>query len=258
MRNHPVLSFLIFTCFLVVGYTFSLRFYQPSDPLMAGSITMVPTTNQSTIETMQNGQRSILLINASSLSTLNPQLEGVWMATYFPSDTTIRWLPIYPTGKVYPSDFEQQLNRSFKLMKSVSGLAIDQGFLEVLKKNNYWWSGYIVLDEVSLVKLFDEIGGIELNGKNHSGDAIVSGLHSLLENPQDSYTSQIAILQSICHKFSQANQNLEPSQLAPNLLNHILTDLDSGQLQMELDALYSDQHSPTCRFPTLEVSRIEP
>lgn len=257
MKNHSLLNFLVFTCFLVIGYTVSARFYQADYGILPSTIRLVTTGSQNTIETMNNGQRSILLISAASMDTSNPHLESIWLATYFSSDTSIRLLPIFPTGEKPISDFEEQLAYSFDLNKKNGSVVLNQDFINVLENNNYWWSGYFIFDEVALTKIFNLLGGIELNGKTLSGAAAVKEFPEVLDNPQDAYSSQIAILQSACHKFMEINPNQDMSEINSLLYNHILTSLDSNQLQTELDTLYSSGHYLTCRFPTLEISRIE-
>lgn len=258
MKLSSVINFLIFTCFLVIGYTFSLRFYQPDASNVLSPVKIVAAESQNSIQAMKNGQRTLMFISASNLDSLNQRLESVWLATYFPSDTTLQWLPIFPAGDATLSEFEQDLLNSFKLNKQVGGIIIDPGFLHVLQENNYWWSGYILLDETSLAKIFTQLGGIDLNGKTLYGAQVVSELLSEAENPRNAYSSQVALIQSICHKFSQVDTKLVVTQLQSMIPDHILTDLDARMLKAEFDALYSNKHNPTCRFPTLEVSRIEP
>jgi len=256
MKNHSLLNFLVFTCFLVVGYSVSTRFYQAEYGIFPSNIRLVTTGGQNSVETMNNGQRSILLITATSVDTLNPHLESIWLATYFTSATTIRLLPIFPTGENPISDFEKQLNHSFSLNKNDGTLVLDQDFIKLLEDKNYWWSGYFIFDEVALTQIFNLLGGVELNGKNLSGEQALNEIPMVLDNPQEAFSSQVAILQSACHKFMQTNPDLDTSEIISLLANHIFTSLDFNQLQTELKTLYSSEHYLSCRFPTLEITRI--
>jgi hypothetical protein len=217
---------------------------------------LVATGSQNSIETMNNGQRSILLINATSLNKPNPHLESIWLATYFTTDTTIQLLPIFPAGTQPISDFEEQLDHSFNLDKQNGALILDQDFINVLKNSNYWWSGYIVFDEVAMTKIFNLIGGIDLNGRTLTGEQVVEEFSMLLDNPQEAYSSRIALLQSACHKFQEITPDPDMPQLISLLPNHFITDLDSSQLQTEMQSLYSTTRKPTCKFPTLEISQV--
>ncbi len=122
MKTHPVLNLLVFTCFLVIGYTFSIRFSQPGESIFSGSIKRVTSENQNAISAMDNGQRSILLINASSMVAISPHLESIWLATYIPTDSTVQLLPIFPSGKETSSSFEQQLDLTFSLSSHIPNL----------------------------------------------------------------------------------------------------------------------------------------
>jgi hypothetical protein len=257
MKNHSLLNFLVFTCFLVFGYSVSRGFYQPEYGLLHNTIRPVTTGSQNTIETLNNGQRSFLLIGTTALATSNPHLESIWLATYFSSDTTIRLLPIFPTGDNPISDFEKQLNLSFGLNKKTGNLVLDQDFTKLLENNNYWWSGYFIFDEVALTTIINLLGGIERNGNTLTGEQAVKELPEVLENPQDAFSSQIAILQSVCRKFSGSGPSPDMSQIISLFPNHIFTSLDSNQLHTEMETLYSSGNYLTCRFPTLEISRIE-
>jgi len=208
------------------------------------------------IETMNNGQRSILLISARSINTPNPHLESIWLATYFSTDTTIRLLPIYPAGNQPISDFEEKLAHSFNFDKIHGVPVLNQDFLLVLENHNYWWSGYILFDEVALTSILNLVGGIDLNGRTLAGEQALKEFPEVLDNPQDAYSSQIAILQTACHKFQEITPQSDLPQLISLLPKHILTDLEPSQLQAEIQSLYANERKPTCRFPTLEISQV--
>jgi hypothetical protein len=256
MKNHSLLYFSIFIGSLVLGYSISTKFYPANLDILPGTVRLVAEGSRTSIDSLDNGQRSILLISATSLQTPNPHLESIWLATYLASDTTIRLLPVYPTGKPSLSDFEQQLDSSFNFVQGNSAQVLTQDFVEVLKKDNYWWSGYVVFDEVAFSRIINDIGGIELNGRPLTGEQAVIGLAKLSDNPQRGFPSQVVVLQSVCHKFQEISPSLDLSQLVTLLPNHIYTDLDSYQLQTEMQSLFSNERKPTCRFPTLEMSQV--
>jgi hypothetical protein len=256
MKKNSLIYFIIFICSLVLGYTVSTSFYHPNLDLLPGTLRLVASGSQNSIETMNNGQRSILLINATSLNKPNPHLESIWLATYFTSDTTIQLLPIYPAVTSAMTVFEQELALTFGLDKQNGALVLDQDFMDILKNDNYWWSGYIVVDEVAMAGLFNLLGGIELNGRNFTGEQAAEKFPVVQGDPQKATSSQIAILQSACHKIQEITPNPDLPQLSSLLPPHILTDLDSSQLQTEMQSFYSNHRKPTCRFPTLEISGV--
>ena len=254
MKNYSLFYFGIFICALVVGYTFSARFYPSDFNLLSGSLRVVRASNEKSIATMSNGQRSLLLVTASSLTSLNPDLESLWLATYFPSDSNIRLLPIFPAGDQALSELESQLVRSFKLEKVNGRLALDEDFLNVLAAENYWWSGYIVLDDVAMTELFDLLGGIELKGQTLNGEQVLRASPSALDHPAEAYSYQIAILQSACIHLAQIMTEADLTQLNLILPRHMLTDLEPDQLKMEIQSLLASDRQPACKFPLLEKS----
>jgi len=256
MKNHSLLYFSIFIGSLVLGYSISTRFYPANLDILPGTVRLIAQGSQTYIDSLDNGQRSILLISATSLQTPRPHLENIWLATYLASDTTIRLLPVYPTGKQSLADFEDQLDSSFNFVHANGVQVLAQDFVEVLKTDNYWWSGYVVFDEVAFSRLINDIGGIEVNGRPLTGEQAVIGLAKLSNNPQRGFSSQVAVMQSVCHKFQEIFRFLDLSQLVRLLPNHIYTDLDSYQLQIEMQSLFSNERKPTCRFPTLEMSQV--
>ena len=256
MKNHSLLYFLIFICSLVLGYSVSTRFYGPYYQLLPTSMHWAMTESKNSIQTMNNGQRSILLISTSSINTPNPHLESIWLATYFSSEPTVRLLPILPAGNQPNLEFEQQLARSFDLDHTNGLPALNQDFINILSDHNYWWSGYLIFDEVALSRIINLLGGIDLNGTHLTGEQAVQELLAVLDNPQQAYATQPAILQSACHKFEEITSAPDMPALRSLLPKHFLTDLDTSQLQTEMQSFYASQQKPTCRFPTLEISQV--
>jgi hypothetical protein len=256
MRNHSLLFFTLFICSLVVGYTFSARFYPSDLNFFTSSLRVVTAQDQKSIDTLSTGQRSFLLIGVSSLNTLKPNLESAWLATYLPTGSDVRLLSIYPTGNKPISDLEAQIIQSFGLDKKNGQLILNQDFQNVLVAKNYWWSGYIILDEVAMADISDLLGGIDMQGQILTGNQIITKLADVLDQPKEAYAFQIAMLQSICKQFSHLSSNADLSQVGTVLHHHIVTDLRSDQLRTEFQSFMAGEHQPTCKFPMLEKSQI--
>lgn len=258
MKLHPVLNFLVFIGFLVMGYTLSLRFYQPGEALVSSSIRAVPLSSVSQMITLDNGQRSLLLAGTSSLGSASPRLESLWMASYLPADSTVQLLPIYPAGKGALSAFEKQLEGSFGLAEQGGRMQLDQEFIDLLEKKNYWWSGYIVFDDVFLAQLIRLLGGVDQDGQALAGTHGLDDIHAVLEQAHGAYPAQAALFQSICRSLAAIRPDSDISALLSLAPSHMLTSLEPAQLQAEFSELSSGGQEPACRFPTLEISRIEP
>jgi hypothetical protein len=256
MKNHYLLFFTLFVCSLVAGYTFSARFYPSDFNLLDSSLKVVSAQEKKPIDALSTGQRSILLITTSSLNAANANLESVWLITYLPSSSDLRLLSIYPSGQQPISDLEAQLVNSFDLNKKNGKLTLDQDFLEILAAENYWWSGYLVLDEVGIAGFLDLIGGIEIRGQSLSGEQVIAELPDVTAQPGAAYSFQIAMLQSACKQFSRSGSSTDQPQVNSLLSRHFITDLQSDQLKSEYQSLLAGERQPTCKFPLLEKSQI--
>ncbi len=257
MKNLGWLNFLIFICSLMIGYTISNRFYHPEAGFWPGLMRLVAAEEQDSLRAVSNGQHSILLVGASSVASPSPNLVSIWLATYFVNDSAINLLPIFPAGNQTSSDFEKQLARSFNFEKKNGDLALNDDFIQLLKKNNFWWDGYIVADEESLVQAFDLLGGIEINGQSLTGREIVDVFTSGIEDPRAAFIDQSAILQSACRKLSVVKSLSTATQSSSLLTQHVITDLDPSQLRGEFLSLLANNRQPSCKFPMLEISGIQ-
>jgi hypothetical protein len=256
MKNHSLQFFAIFICSLVAGYTLSTRFYPSDFNLLRSSLRVVTAQDKKSIDALSTGQRSLLIISVSSLKALDPHLESVWLATYLPTGSDLRLLSIYPTGIQPISDFEAQLIQSFGLDKKAGQLVLDQDFISALENDNYWWSGYIVLDEVAMAGIFDVLGGLEMKGQTLSGEQVISELPDALEQPGAAYSFQIAMLQSACKQFARFTSDADLSQVSLLLHRHMFTNLQSDQLKTEFQSLMASERHTACKFPMLEKSQI--
>jgi hypothetical protein len=256
MKNLTLLFFILFIASLVAGYTFSARFYPSDFSLLNSGLKLITAHGQKPINALGTGQRSLLLISTSTLNSLEPQLESIWLVTYFPTSSEVRLLSIYPTGIRPISDFEAQLVQSFGLEKENGKLILDQEFQSMLIDENYWWSGYIVMDEAAQAALFDLLGGIEMKGQILTGDQVLSELPNVLDEPGDAYTFQISMMQSFCKQFARAASNADLSLLSSLLNRHIITDLQPDQLKAEFQSFIAGEGQPACKFPMLEKSQI--
>jgi len=135
MKNFNLLYFIIFILALITGYLISTQFtYQDLDSPSA-SLQVLSAHAQNSIKTMDNGQRSILLVGASAIQTQDAHLESLWMLTYLPSDTIIRLLPIFPDGKQTISDLAKRLDQSFQLVRDKGTFTLGQEFTAALEAN---------------------------------------------------------------------------------------------------------------------------
>jgi hypothetical protein len=258
MKTHTVLDLLVFTCFLVIGYTFNLRYYQPAQASTSGARLMVTFENQASMASLPNGQRSILLLEVNSLTAPHPKLDGIWLATYLKGETRVQLLPIFPSSRQPVPDLEAQMAQTFKITRQSGTLKPDQAFLDLLIDHNYWWSGYIVYDEAALARLLDLTSGMKEESDSLMAENAAQGKTEGQVEPHQTYSSQIKAMQLACRKLVDYHQDFNLAQLETLMPAHLLTDLDTSQVQAEYEALEASSIVPACHFPTLDISRIEP
>jgi hypothetical protein len=233
MKSHSLLNFSVFICALVIGYTFSTRFYHPGFVNLALAGSVAAAEEQSSISALSNGQRTFLVITVNSLKQTDPQLESIWLASYLPDNPNIQLLPVYSSTDEIPTRIKQQLASTFSLNNHAGITLLDRDFLDLLEANNYWWSGYIVLDEQALQDLATAIFGQE--GTEISPDIL---------------------LLSACQYLTANRTNNSASQLAALISQRAASDLEPVLLQQEIKRLFSGKRPLTCSFPAAEVSEI--
>jgi hypothetical protein len=257
MKSHSWLNFLVFTCFLVIGYSFSARFYAHGTSILPET-PRVLAGNENSIDSMPNGQRSLLLISTSSLDTAASRLESIWLVSYIPSESPLRIMPVYPSSIGQATPFDDQLRTTFKLTRSNGSLIPDQAFLETLQSSNYWWSGYFIFDAQAFSSLVSQALQTSTQGNNILAVEENGNYLDIFGRTTAGSSVQLGLLQSACQKFFKTGQGVSLSQLLSLLPGHYLTDLQPELIQQEWDSLYSGEQNPTCRFPTLEISRLGP
>jgi len=257
MKAQTLLNFVLFLCLLAVGYSLSTRIYRVGAALDPDSGELVTVNVLKTTQSLNNGQRTILLVGVDSLDTSPPQLTSLWVVSSLPSDLNLRMFPIFPSGKETLSDFETSLRQTFKLERINGKLVLGQDFIGLLSDSNYWWSGYFIFDQVAQLETIDLLGGIEINGEMISGSQLINELPNLEENPRDAFWTELTIVQTACQNLLGVIQNPDWLRLESMAPAHILTDLDIQLYLTELAASVPSQRGLNCRFPTLEISRTD-
>jgi hypothetical protein len=256
MKNPITMNFMLFISFLVIGYSVSTRFYHPEYSEQYNASRMMFSTSINSIRALENGQRNFLLIGVNTLEPSEAQLESLWLVTNLPPDTTLQFLPILSAGNETDSDFKYQLYSLFKLEKKNDNLALALDFMEILKENNYWWSGYIVIDHSAMQDIINRLEKSKVNSEFFSRNQRKDEDLSIVGSPQNSFSIDLTLIQTACQILSEFSQNPD---LFNNLLldsNHVATDLDRNQLLLEWNALSSNDQSLNCRFPTLEFTLL--
>ncbi len=145
--------------------------------------------------------------------------------------------------------------QSFNLDRKNDRLTIDQEMINLLKANNYWWSGYFIIKSKSLPVILDTLIASENDGELADHQQFISDLDGVKNDPQNGFSYQLLQMQNICNRLSGLNQN--PVSIGDMLTNSnlLVTDLEPDQFEIEWNKLLSNKQYLNCTFPTLEISQ---
>jgi hypothetical protein len=252
MKNQTVINLVFFTCFLVVGNFISTRIYHSAFNPVSDASRLISINNAKPIQTMNNGQQSILLIGVDSIDARKPQLESLWLVSYLPSDTTLHVFPIFPSQNGIFSDFTKKLIQTFDIT-GISHNSLSENFTSILEGDNFWWSGYIIFDHTALMKLSNDFNEKNIFTKDISMDQAIMALTDVNDDPKKALSAQFAIIQTSCQKMSGISQINDWTPGISLINDNIVTDLDISQFIQEWEVKLSSPRNLNCRFPTMEI-----
>ena len=254
LRLFPYLA--LFLASLLIGYLGGLRVFDGSTLLASLKTGDEGLISNLSIPALANEQRSILLITADQLESHRPQLTGVWLVMYTPSEPSITLLPVYPAPSMNRT--VKELAREFRLDKRDGNLVPVSGFFDLIRNQIPRWSGYILLDEAALGELTDLMTRFG-NPSSKPGTNPASQLGSESQVGEDPFLiliKQASHYQDLCWGVAQVGPMNDLTEL-PDLFTlqngHFSTDLIPAQLLAEIQNLAGEGKNIVCDFPTLSV-----
>ena len=247
-RLYLIPALLVIAAFLLPGYWLGMRIaekaHTPAGPeALAAALPPMPT--------LDNGQRTILLINVTDLKADTVQLNSVWLISYFLPSANITLLPLYPTSSDAP--VEAQLADAFSFTEDHNGIKPNPNFLAVLQQKDIWWSGYLVLDETIFAQVIDALNGITLSGVHMTGSEAVEMLNLAEAGGHPPLARQTTLLQDICWNISALAFQPDWAVFKHQVGSHILTDLDPTQVLSDWLTMLGQPGNLTCEFPMTEL-----
>jgi hypothetical protein len=106
-------------------------------------------------------------------------------------------LPLYPGSLQGGSLLDKQLSSLFGLEPDGSPTS---EFLQAVQSKDFWWDSLFLLDRLSLARLVELAGGVELDGEKMDGEQAVAWLPSARETPQAALVAQAALAHELCEK----------------------------------------------------------
>jgi hypothetical protein len=201
------------------------------------------------IPTLKNGQHNLLVVAVDNLELQQPQLRSVWLVTYFQNNPLITFLPISPTISSGEVIVDQMLSDSFGIVKANGNTNISTPFFDALTRRNFWWSGYLIVDESALTSVLNEKPFESDNYPVASGEIILNdpGKNSL--DPQNIYDRYTQIFQDACRLIAQQEDALNWQSFSSLIPQHIITDFDASSLIDEWTSSIKAIETPNCYFP---------
>lgn len=257
MRYLRLLPYLaLFLANLLVGYLGGLRVFDANPVQALRMIGEEGIFASRSIPSLVDEQRNILLITADHLEASRPQLTGIWLVMYTPTEPRITLLPVYPAPSM--NHTVKELARAFRLDNNEGDFVPRSSFFDLIRKQIPRWSGYILLDEPAL----GELTGLLVSYGNPSSRQATNPSSQLGSESQEGddpfliLIKQASRYQELCWGVAQVGSMDELTEL-PDLLtlrnNHLITDLIPTQLLAEFQNLAGEGKNIVCDFPTLSV-----
>jgi hypothetical protein len=199
---------------LVAGRSIGKSTLFQGEPLANPAIEPLPTPT--------TNQRILLVIGVDRLASDDPRLESVWLVSYFPGQSEITLLPVYPSVLGSPESM-RDLAASFSLDRHGEPAP---DFLTHLRKKNLWWSGRILVDEIGLIAAIDFLNSPSSVVHQFESALAVGDVPRSWEEPAAALEGQVNLLESAC---SEAKHPPAPDDLADFLQlvgDHLRADFD--------------------------------
>jgi hypothetical protein len=242
---YEVIAFIIF---IIAGFWIGSQIKQNPTAQM---IFNQPDDLSVQIPSLPDGERIILVIGTDRLDITQPQLESIWLLTYYLQNKPIQLIPLYPSATTTASALETNLLNSFSMVNHGDQVVVNPDFLDLLSENNFWFSGYVVIDQTAASQLINLIGGLQTDRGSLSGEQILRELPRTSENPLAALTQQAVLLGRACQTLSRRNEQPQWSIAWELIPDHLITDLDPIQLIAEYQSIGSGPTPLSCEFPTI-------
>jgi hypothetical protein len=242
------LEVAVFLVFISLGYWTGTNL-KPESTVSAGVSQLKPTS--SPIPSLPDGERILLVAGVDELDSAQPQLESLWLLTYYLDEQPVQMLPIYPSGANSLQPFESQLLDAFSLIRKDGVTQLSPGFLKQFAENNFWLSGYLLVDDRATAAIIDMLGGMATDHGLRTGAQIVRALPSSAEQPHAAHGQQAILLGQACLTFSRLSSPPHWDPVLELIPEHIITDIHPLRLLGEIELLAAHLSQLRCEFPSI-------
>ena len=230
----------VFATALLMGY----KAGETIDPLNDVFINRIDTTIMPSVAIPDNDQFNLLIIGVDDMSRVDAQLESIWLAAHAENSNHITLIPVFPSSD--DPDQNVILSDSF----SIEQAKPSESFWDEMRKENFWWKGYVISDKDSTIRLIDSLGGIDMQNQLLDGLQAVSILNSWKDDPQMSIHQQRILFESVCDRIF-TDQFASPKTINDILDHNSLSDKRTKIFITNLIANIKFNGTIACNFPTL-------
>ncbi len=240
-----------FILFLSIGYLVGSS-SNNVHPVEEGIGNFKPTP--SPIPALPDGERILLLAGVDKLDSAQPQLESLWLLTYYLDNQPIQLLPIYPCKNNWQQSFEAQAVDTFSVVKEHGSAQLSPDFMRLLAESGFWLSGYLLMDDHATATIINLLGGLPTDLGLYTGEQIVRAIPPTTEQPKIAHDQQAILLGQACLTLSRMSTQPQWQTVLELIPEHIITDLHPLRLLNEIQILASDLTNLRCEFPSLPVT----
>lgn len=248
MKKQTLFLFLpIFLIFFIWGLQIGDQFNEKSDQ---DSINRNQFEKE--INVLPNGQKTILIIIASTMESHDTELLGIWLMTYSSNEPYTTVIPLYPTFSPNGINIYDSLIESFELKRINTITTLNDAFVTELEKVNISYSGYVIMDLDGFAEAIELSGGLKYISENKEDVDKIEQLSRRLKDPNSSNTYQTLLFQQLCNRF--ADVNLLPDLIALRNLfpDHISGNINPDTLMKDWQEFITAKHGSFCIFPQTE------
>lgn len=246
MKSSHAVFLSIYVISIVVGFGVGKTIQQSE--LVEKHLTPVSIPEQS-IPTLKNGQHNLLVITVDNLQLDKPRLTSVWLVTYFLDNPSITFLPISPTSSNSVVTLDKKLYESFEIVRSNDQVSISTGFLNNLTLSNFWWSGYLIVDQQAFLSVLNEQNNLDATNRELADEKNTTIPLAAGDDPEIVYATYTRILQDTCHLIALDGENFDWQSFTSLIPLHVSTDLNAKLMINEWMSSLATVETPLCYFP---------
>ena len=230
----------VFATALLMGYKAG-ETINPLDEIFSNRI---DTAIMPSVAIPDNDQFNLLIIGVDDIHHVDAQLESIWLAAHAENSNQITLIPVFPSSD--DPNYNMILSESFSIEQDKPS----EAFWDEMKKENFWWTGYIIGDKDLMIRLIDSLGGINVQNQQMDGLQAVSSITSWKDDTQISIHQQRIFFESVCYRIF--TDQFASSRMINDIFDqNSLADTRSQIFIANLIAYIKSNSSIACNFPTL-------